>query len=146
MWVSPDQEVPDMQDASSHHEFGFEAPNESRIRVGWVFAILALVPLVLLVIVAYDFATNEYITGEALFGRTLIGFFASIVVFIGLLATALIRSGKSGSHIDRSFGVGFVLALLGAFVGLSLPGGAGIPAFLVGGVGVVLMGVGAFKS
>jgi len=135
-----------MQDASSHQEVGSEVPNVSRIRVGWVFAILALVPLVLLVIVAYGFATNDYIDGEALLVQTLIGFLASIAALMGLFGAALIRSGKSGLRIDRLFRIGIVVVLVGVIVGLMLPGSAGIPAFVVGGVGVILMGVGAFKS
>lgn len=135
-----------MQDASSHHEVGSLVPNESRIRVGWLLAILALVPLVLLVLVAYDFATSTYIDGEAVFGKVLIGFFAPLVVFLGLLAAALIRSGKSGSPIDRTFRIGVVLALLGALTAAMGVGSAWIVGVVMGSVGVILMGVGAFKT
>jgi hypothetical protein len=98
------------------------------------------------VILAFDFAINDYVGDEALFMRVLIGFFASIAVFVGLLATALIRSGRSGSQIDQVFFVGVVLAVLGALVGLTFPGGAGMSGFVVGGVGMLLMGIGAIRS
>jgi len=144
--VFPDLEVTGMRDASSHHDLGLAAPNQGRIRVGWVLAILTLVPLVLLILVAYNFATNDYIEGEALFGKVLIGFFAPLVVFLGLLTTALIRSGKSGSRIDRAFRIGIVLALLGALVAVMGIGSAWIAGAVMGGIGMILMGVGAFKT
>ena len=144
--MSPDPEVTGMQDASSHHDLGLVAPNQSRIRVGWVLAILTLVPLVLLILVAYDFATNDYIEGESLVGKVLISFFAPLVVFLGLLTTALIRSGKNGSRIDRTFRIGIVLALLGALVAVMGIGSAWIAGAVMGGIGMILMGVGALKT
>jgi len=142
----PILEVTGMQDASSHHGIGTGVTHNGRTRAGWVLGILAVVPLVLLVVVAYDFATNGYVEGEALLGRVLIGFFASVAVFMGLLAAALIRSGRSGSDIDRLFTIGFGVAVVGGLLGLSAPGGVRIAAVVATGVGAVLMGWGVVRT
>lgn len=145
--VLPDLEVTGMQDASSHHGIGTGTTHSARIRVGWVLGIFGVISLVLLAIVAYDFATNVYIDGEALFGWVLIGFFASVAVFMGLSAAALIRSGRSGSDIDRAFAIGVALAVLGALVVPLIPGGdAWKVAVVIGGLGFVMMVYGVIRT
>lgn len=140
-----------MQDASSHDGIGTGARHSGRIWAGWVLGILTLIPAVLLVIVAYDFATNVYIDQEAVVGWILIGFFAPVAVFMGLFAVELVRSGRSGSRIDRVFvrGVAVVVlsALLVPLIPELIPGDDGWKAAItVGGVGFVMMGYGVIRA
>jgi hypothetical protein len=129
-----------------HRESGIRSGRAARLWTGWAFGIVAAAVVVLLVIVAFDFARNVYIDGEALFGRILIGFLASVAVFLGLLAAALVRSGRSGSPIGRVFTAGLFLALLGAIAGLMVPASATIGAVGVGTVGLLLMAHGAVRG
>jgi len=140
-----------MQDASSHDGIGSGAKHSGRIWAGWVLGILTVIPVVLLVRVAYDFATNTYIDQEVAVGWIFIGFFAPVAVFMGLFAAELVRSGRSGSRIDRVFARGVAVVVLSALlvplIPELIPGDDGWKvAIVIGGVGFVMMGYGIIRT
>jgi hypothetical protein len=126
------------------------SPHRGRLAAGIAVLAVAALPLLLLVWLLFDYATQEYVGSEAGFTRFAMLVVAMVTLQLVSSGVALIRSGRAGQSISRIylFGLGVLVVGFGGtyVVNHTVEGAEYVEAFYALSliVGTVAMAFGAF--